>query len=99
MDPFFTSHGQLWFYHRFPTSAPLPYISVFAVSVSLPRQSFYSLCARTVAGPVAIQRAVQSLVFGDFIIGHSRVACCSTLASIVFHIFKCTNWLKLSFIR
>ena len=41
-------------------------ISVFAVSVSLPRQSFYSLCARTVAGPVAIQRTVQSLVLGVY---------------------------------
>ena len=42
------------------------YISVFAVSVSLPRQFFHSLCARTVAGPVAIQRSVQSLVLGVY---------------------------------
>ena len=67
MDSFFLHTWAVMVLPPVSYICPSPlYISVFAVSVSLPRQFFHSLCARTVAGPVAIQRSVQSLVLGVY---------------------------------
>ena len=73
---------------------PSPFICVSAVSVSLPRLFYLSLCTYCCF-------TVLCLIFSfwDFIIGVSRVTCCGAIAFFVIHLFKCTNWLKLSFIR